>query len=110
MKPTSPALRKILESREWFQADVFTFSGGNLGSNVLRYCGGDQDVTYNGVLYPCGGSTGPYFDRQDAKAKVRQKVGTAVDTLQFDVIPARRKSSARHSCRRCIAACSMARN
>jgi uncharacterized phage protein (TIGR02218 family) len=87
MKPTSPALRKILESRQWFQVDVYTFSGGNLGSNVLRYCGGDQDLTYNGALYPCGGSTGPYFDRQDNKAKVHQKVGTAVDTLQFDVIP-----------------------
>lgn len=53
----------------------------------MRYCGGDRDVTANGFLYPAGGGTGPYFDRQDNKAKCHWKVGVAVDQLVFDVLP-----------------------
>lgn len=87
MKPVSAALLKIWASRQWFQADLYTFSGGNLGSDVLRYCGGDADIYANGLYYPAGGQVGPYFDRRDNKAKCHQKIGTAADQLVFDVLP-----------------------
>lgn len=87
MKPASSALQTLLATRQFFVADLYSFTGGNLGSDVLRYCGGDADVKANGYSYPAGGQTGPYFDRQDNKAKCHWKIGTAVDTLTFDVIP-----------------------
>lgn len=74
-------------SRQFYAADIYTFSGGNLGSNVLRYCGGDQDISVNGALYSAGGQTGPFFDRKDNKAKCHWKIGVDVDSLVFDVLP-----------------------
>lgn len=87
MKPVSAALLGILASRQFFIADLYTFSGGNLGMNVLRYCSGDADIAANGFYFPAGGTVGPYFDRQDNKAKMHQKIGTSVDTLVFDMLP-----------------------
>ncbi len=85
MKPISPQLQAILGSRQFFVADLYTFV--LVGGGALRYCGGDRNITANGLFYPAGGQIGPYFDRQDSKAKVRWKVGVEVDTLVFDVIP-----------------------
>lgn len=87
MKPVSAELLTLLATRQFFAADLYTFSGGNLGSNVLRYCGGDADITANGFLFSAGGQVGPYFDRKDNKAKCHWKVGVEVDTLVFDVLP-----------------------
>jgi uncharacterized phage protein (TIGR02218 family) len=87
VKPASAELLALLATRQFFAADIYTFSGGNLGSNVLRYCGGDQNLTVNGLLYPAGGQVGPYFDRKDNKAKCHWKVGVEVDQLVFDVLP-----------------------
>lgn len=85
MKPCSPELLALLKSRQFFAADVYTISLA--GGTVLRYCGGDQDLTVNGMLYPAGKQIGPYFDRKDNKAKVHWKVGVETDTLVVDVIP-----------------------
>jgi uncharacterized phage protein (TIGR02218 family) len=87
VKPVSNALLTLLASRQFFAADLYTFSGGNLGSTILRYCGGDANITSNGFLFTAGGQTGPYFDRQDNKAKCHWKVGVEVDTLVLDMIP-----------------------
>lgn len=87
MKPASPELLALLATRQFYVADLYTFAGGNLGSNVLRFCGGDQDVSANGFTYSAGAQTGPYFDRQDNKAKCHWKVGVEVNTLVFDVLP-----------------------
>lgn len=85
MKPASPELLALLSSRQFFRADLWTFT---LQSGVvLCYCGGDADIVANGNTYSAGGLTGPYFDRQDSKAKLHQKVGTGVDTLVVDVLP-----------------------
>lgn len=89
MKPVSPELQALLSKREFFVADLYTFSGGNLGATVLRYTSGDQDIVANGFTYSCGGDTGPYFDRKDKKAKCHWKVGVEVDTLSVVVAPAR---------------------
>lgn len=87
MKPSSPELRALLATRQYYVADLYTFSGGNLGSSVLRYCGGDADVVANGLLYRAGGQVGPYFDRKDNKAKCHWKIGVDVDQLVVDVLP-----------------------
>lgn len=87
MKPCSPEMMAILKSRQFYAADLYTFSGGNMGTTILRYCGGDTSLTANGKLYSAGGETGPYFDRQSTKAKLHWKIGTQVDTLVFDVLP-----------------------
>src|SRR5690348_1374882 len=89
MKPVSPELLALLQSRapQLFVADLYTFAGGNLGANVLRYCSGDQDISANGQTYSSGGQTGPYFGRDDNKAKMHWRVGTSVDQIVFDVAP-----------------------
>ncbi len=87
MKPYSAAYGALLATRAFYRWELFTFAGGNLGSNVLRYCGGDRDLTVNGYLYPTGAGGGPYFDRQDNKAKVTQSLGLTVSQLVFDVLP-----------------------
>jgi uncharacterized phage protein (TIGR02218 family) len=86
MKPTSPELLALLKSRQFYVADLYTFTLAN-GAGTLRYCSGDRDVTWNGILYPCTGQTGPFFDRTDNKAKCHWKIGTDVDQLVFDVLP-----------------------
>lgn len=87
MKIVSPELLTLLGTRQFYCVDLFTFWGGNLGSTVLRYCAGDQDLIVNGFTYLCGGQTGPYFDRRENRAKMHMKAGMEVDTLVFDVIP-----------------------
>ena len=87
MKPASAELLTLLQVREFYMADLYTFQGGNLGSNILRYTGGDTDIKANGFTYTCGGAIGPYWDRQDNKAKCHWKFGVEVDKLVLDVIP-----------------------
>ena len=87
MKPVGANYIAILQSRAYYQVDCYQFSGGNLGGTALRYTSGDQDITLNGKLFSCGGATGPYFDRQDERAKVQLKAGMEVDSLVLDIIP-----------------------
>ena len=86
MKPNSPELLTLLNSRQFFSVDLWTVLPAG-GGAALRYCAGDMDVTANGFLYSAGGQVGPYWDRTDNKAKCHWKAGTDVDTLVVDVIP-----------------------
>lgn len=54
MKPCSPQLLTLLASREFYTADLYTFTLANGG--VLRFGGGDRDITWNGNLYPSSGT------------------------------------------------------
>ncbi len=85
MKPASQALKALLASRQFYAADLYTFTLA--GGGMLRYCGGDRDISAGGNRFPAGGQSGPYFDRKDAKAKCHWKIGVEVDTLVFDVLP-----------------------
>lgn len=85
MKPSSPELRALLASRQFFAADLWTFVLA--GGGVLRYCAGDADIPANGLLYSAGGLVGPFFDRQDNKATAHWKVGTETDQMIVDVLP-----------------------
>jgi len=101
-KFTSPALTKLLATRQFFTAKLFTFT--LVDGTVLKYCSGDKDITvipdlyqipelyaygdlYGPGTYSCGGQTGPYFERSNNKAKSHLKIGTATDTLILDVLP-----------------------
>ncbi|MDE2229898.1 MAG: DUF2163 domain-containing protein [Alphaproteobacteria bacterium] len=85
MKPASAALKSLLATRQFYAADLYIFA--LVGGGNLRYCAGDRDIVANGFTYPAGGSTGPYFDRKDNKAKCHWKIGVEVDQLVFDVLP-----------------------
>lgn len=82
MKPASQALMDVLASRQFYSADLFTFT--LVGGGVLRYTAGDRDIVANGYLYSSGG---PRFDRKDGRAKAHWKIGVEVDTLVFDAMP-----------------------
>lgn len=82
MKPASSALRSLLASRQFYAADLYTFT--LVGGGVLRYTSGDRDITANGNHFT---SQGPRVDRKGNKAKCHWKIGVDVDTLVFDVMP-----------------------
>ncbi|HEY1503352.1 MAG TPA: DUF2163 domain-containing protein [Stellaceae bacterium] len=82
MKPASTALQDLLASRQFFAADLYTFT--LIGGAALRYCSGDRDVAVGGNLFT---AQGPRIDRKDNKAKCHWKIGVEVDTLVFDVLP-----------------------
>jgi uncharacterized phage protein (TIGR02218 family) len=92
MKTASAALISLLATRQFFSADLYQFAlvNGPEAENNLYYCGGDQDIHWNGVTWSSGytgTNSGPFFDRKDNKAKCHWKVGVEVDTLVFDCIP-----------------------
>lgn len=85
MKPASPALLALLASRQFYYADLYTFFLQN--GQQLYYTSGDQDITADGITYPCGGLTGPFWDQPGNRAKSHWKAGTQVDTLSFMMFP-----------------------
>jgi uncharacterized phage protein (TIGR02218 family) len=86
VKPSTTTLNSLFASRNWAKADLYQFSLVNAGN--LYYCAGDADIVYNGNTYTAGKTAGgPFFDREDNRAKCHWKVGLAVDQLVFDVIP-----------------------
>jgi len=85
MKPASVLFQTILGQSEWLAPDLYTFTLAD--GTVLRYTNLDVDVLCLGNTFSSGGLTGPFFDRQDNKAKCHWKIGVDVDTLIFDVIP-----------------------
>jgi uncharacterized phage protein (TIGR02218 family) len=74
-----------LASRQFYSVDLvaFTLSSGQ----VLTYCSGDRDITWNSTVWSAGGTVGPYVIRQGKAAKCRWKTGVEVDSLTFDIIP-----------------------
>jgi hypothetical protein len=85
LKVASPTLQALLATNEFVAADLYTFT--LVGGQVLRWTSFDTDVVANGFTFSSGAQAGPFFDRQDNKAKCHWKIGVEVDTLIFDVIP-----------------------
>ncbi len=90
MKPTSSALNAVLALPNKFVVDAFQFT--LIDGTILRYCGGDQNITdQSGNVYLCGIPNGPFFQkdqkRNGNRGLCKWKIGVEVDTLQFDVIP-----------------------
>ncbi len=85
MKTASAALQALLATSQFAAADLYTFTLA--GGQALRWTGFDTDVIANGNSFASGAQGGPFFDRQDNKAKCHWKIGVEVDTLVFDVMP-----------------------
>lgn len=85
MKAASPALQALLATRNFAMADLYTFT--LIGGGVLRYTSYDVDVSFGGNTWTAGGTTGPFLDRTDNKAKCHWKIGVEVDQLIFDLLP-----------------------
>src|SRR4051812_4052451 len=85
MKPASSELITLLGARQFSWCGLYSFS--LIGGGNLYYTSGDADVLSGGHTYSAGGTTGPYFDTTDNKAKAHWKLGVEVDTLSFDVLP-----------------------
>ena len=85
MKPASPQLIALLATRQFYYCDLYTFYLAN--GTTLYYATGDQDITFEGITYPCGGQNGALFDRQGNRAKSGWVIGTQVSTIQFDCMP-----------------------
>ena len=85
MKVASPALQSLLASNQFLVADLYTFTLA--GGQAFRWTGFDTDVIASGNTFTSGAQSGPFFDRQDNKAKCHWMIGVEVDTLTFDVVP-----------------------
>jgi uncharacterized phage protein (TIGR02218 family) len=86
LKTSTTALRDLLATRNFYAADLFTFS--LVDGRVFYYSSGDRDIIANGNIYPCGGTTGPFFERvAQQNALVTWRRGLQVDSLVVDVDP-----------------------
>ncbi len=85
MKSITTQLQDLFATRQFQACGLYAFTLVSGGS--LYYASGDVDIKVGSQVYTAGGTTGPFFDRTDNKAKMHQKVGVQVDTLSFDVIP-----------------------
>ena len=85
---TAPQLvvfNQMLSTRQFLFANLYQFNMVDGSSNY--YSGGDTDIAFNSINYSAGGTVGPYFDTDGNRAKYHCKLGTEVDTLNFDVLP-----------------------
>jgi uncharacterized phage protein (TIGR02218 family) len=85
MKTGSSDLTALLTTRQFYAVDLFQFT--LVDGTILRYAGGDKDITYGGNTYSCGGAVGPFFQTRTGRGLCKWKIGVEVDTLQFDVLP-----------------------
>jgi len=75
----------MLATRQFLFANLFLYT--LVDGTVLYYCGCDTDISFGGNIYSAGGTVGPFFDGKSTKATYHCKIGTAVDTLAYDVLP-----------------------
>lgn len=98
MKTIGPYTTALFAGRQFQSCNVFNFS--LLDGTQLYYSAGDVGIYLNtsasnvdveswwaNQTFLAGGSTGPYFDREDNKFKGHWKRGVEVDTFQLDVMP-----------------------
>ena len=91
MKNVSSGVLAVINSRKFWTANLFKFT--LYDGTILRYTDCDQNLIWSGNTYSCGGpsqSGGPFFNNDSStgnRAKAHWKIGTDVDTIQFDVIP-----------------------
>lgn len=92
MKSVSPQMLALLKTGQFYSINLYTVELSR-GAGTLRYCAGSQDIIANGIRYPAtgvfgsGSVGGPYFDTENNKFKMHQKIGLSVDQLTFDVLP-----------------------
>ena len=89
MKNVTSDTLDVLATRNFFKADLYTFTLST--GDVLRYTSTDIDITFGGNTWSCGGRNGALIERGSDtggnRALCTWKIGLEVGTLQFDVIP-----------------------
>lgn len=86
MKPAIPALDTLLATRQFFKSELFTLVLRD--GTTLRYCSGDQDITFGGNVYSCGGTTGPYWVVASGNSgRTHFSIGLQTDAMVVDVLP-----------------------
>jgi len=85
MKAVSTALAALLAGRVFTAIDLYIITLAD--GTVLRYSGGDCSVLDNGIVYPGGGWTGPYFGLVGDNAQCTWALGTGTQTLTISVLP-----------------------
>ena len=81
----TPALQALLDGRQFTGIDLYIITLAD--GTILRWSGGDADILDNGVRYPCGGWTGPYWGLVGDSSQCHWKLGTDVQTLTVSVLP-----------------------
>jgi len=96
MKTLTTQLQALFDTGQMQYCGLYAFS--LIQGTTLYYSSGDVDISlpsassggdpyWSGQYFTSGGTTGPYFDRKDNKAKMHCAVGLQVDQVTFDVIP-----------------------
>ena len=85
MKPTNATLNALLASRQFILARLYTITLAS--GTVLRYCGGDKDITSGGNTYLAGGQTGPYIEKTAQRAMGHWAIGSGSDSIQIQILP-----------------------
>lgn len=75
MKASTPALRALLASRQFVEADLWTITLAN--GDALRWSGADQAVTANGHVF----ALGPLIER----GPISEKIGLEVATIEVTI-------------------------
>jgi hypothetical protein len=72
MKTVSNAVQSLLQTRRFFMADLYAIT--LIGGGTLLYSGADCDLKdpVSGLVFNCGGMTGPYFEVDGAKSQYHQ--------------------------------------
>jgi uncharacterized phage protein (TIGR02218 family) len=83
MKPVSPALLALLNTRQFYKTTLFTIA--LVGGSTLRYTSADRAISWDGNDFSAGGSTGPYFNLNGEDSKGHWKTGLEVDSFTFGV-------------------------
>lgn len=85
MKTLTTQLSNLLKTRQWMYASLFQFNLVN--GNTLYYAAHENDILWGGNTYSSGGQTGPYFDQEGQKCKMKQDIGTGAQQFQVTVMP-----------------------
>jgi uncharacterized phage protein (TIGR02218 family) len=85
MRPMSDDLKALFATRQFGYCNLYDLKRAD--GTHFRYAAADQDITWNGDVYSCGGEVGPFFERGDRLAKGRWQRGLTVNDLVFDVVP-----------------------
>jgi len=85
MKNVSPQFMAVLESGQFFEADLYEFA--LVGGDTYRYCSGDQGLQWNGQFWSSGGTTGPYMPQTTNRALGTWNAGLEAASISFYVNP-----------------------
>ena len=79
------ATAALLATKQFQWAGLYKIVLVNGGT--LYFTTSDAPVTFSGLTFLTAAQTGALLERKGAKSQIKLRVGTQVDTLQFDLMP-----------------------